>query len=177
MLPQETLQQLQQYDFDKLARKESNGRRRLRLMALAHLKEGKSYTEVGMALRVTRHAVRRWVQWFTCGGMARLAGMPHDWSTQRLPRAQQEAFRQAVEQLQREHGGGRVRGEDIRQLLAQQFDVEYSLNGVYDLLKRLNMVWISARAVSPQADPVAQAEFKKKLRPESPGGSAARHST
>jgi len=48
-----------------------------------------------------------------------------------------------------------MRGEDIQQLLVQQFAVEYSLNGVYDLLKRLDMVWISARAVSPQADPVA----------------------
>ena len=37
----------------------------------------------------------------------------------------------------------------------------YSLNGVYDLLKRLGLVWISARTVSPYANPVAQAEFKK----------------
>ena len=94
--------------------------------------------------------------------MARLAGVPHDWSTQRLAKEQEEAFRQAVEQLQRECGGWRVRGEDIRQLLAGQFGVAYSLNGVYDLMKRLGLVWISARAVSPCADPVAQAEFKKK---------------
>jgi transposase len=79
----------------------------------------------------------------------------------RLAKGQEEAFRQAVEQLQRERGGGRVRGEDIRQLLARQFGVAYSLNGVYDLMRRLGMVWISARAVSPCADPVAQAEFKK----------------
>ena len=32
---------------------------------------------------------------------------------------------------------------------------------VYDLLKRLGLVWISAGAVSPYAAPVAQAEFKK----------------
>ena len=83
----------------------------------------------------------RWVQWFSAGGVARLAGVPHDWSTQRLAREQEEAFRQAVEQLQRERGGGRVRGEDICQLLARQFGVAYSLNGVYDLLKRLGLVW------------------------------------
>ena len=40
----------------------------------------------------------RWVQWFTAGGVARLAGMPHDWSTQRLAKEYEEAFRQAVEQ-------------------------------------------------------------------------------
>jgi hypothetical protein len=27
--------------------------------------------------------------------------------------------------------------------------VAYSLNGVYDLLKRLGLVWISARALKP----------------------------
>ena len=116
----------------------------------------------------------RWVQWFTAGGVARLAGLPHDWSTQRLAKEQEEAFRQAVEQLQRERGGGRVRGEDIRQLLARQFGVAYSLNGVYDLLKRLGLVWISARALKPYADPVAQAEFKKKLRPGSRSNAAPR---
>jgi transposase len=166
---------MQQVDFDQLARQESNGRRRLRLLALAHLKDGKSCTETAQALRVTRHAVRRWLTWFSCGGMARLAGLPHDWSTQRLPKAQEEAFRQAVEHLQHERGGGRVRGEDIRQVLAQQFGLAYSLNGVYHLLKRLNLVWISARAISPHADPVAQAEFKKKLRSPRPGDSASRH--
>ncbi len=174
MLSQLIIDQLQPYDFDRLARREPDGRRRLRLIALAHLKDGKSYADVAAALRVTRHAVMRWVQWFTAGGVARLAGMPHDWSTQRLAKEHEEAFRVAVEQLQRERGGGRVRGEDIRQLLAGQFGVAYSLNGVYDLLKRLGLVWISARAVSPYADPVAQAEFKKKLCPGSRGNAAAR---
>ena len=93
----------------------------------------------------------------------RLKGTPYCWSTQRLPKAQEEAFRQAVEELQRSRGGGRARGEDIRQLLAQQFGVAYSLNGVYELLKRLDMSWISARSASPNANPARQAEFKKKL--------------
>lgn len=72
------LDQLQLYDFDRLARKEKDWCRRLRLIALAHLKDGKSYLEVAAALRLTRHAVMHWVQWFSAGGVARLAGMPHD---------------------------------------------------------------------------------------------------
>jgi transposase len=143
-------------------------------MALAPVQDGKNCTEVAQALRVTRHAVRRWVQWFSSGGMERLAGLPHDGSTQRLPKAQQEAFRQAVAQLQRERGGGR--GEDSRQVLAQQFGLAYSLNGGYHLLARLHIVWMSARALSAQADPVAQAAFKKKLCPSRSGDSASGHS-
>ena len=38
--------------------------------------------------------------------------------------------------------------------------MDYSLNGVYELLKRLNMGWISARSVSPNADPLKEAKFK-----------------
>jgi transposase len=93
----------------------------------------------------------------------RLKGTRHDWSTQRLPKTQEEAFRQAVEQLQDSRGGGKVHGEAIRQLLSEQFAVAYSLNGVYDLLKRLDMAWISARSISPHADPAKQAAFKKNL--------------
>ena len=123
MLSLQIIDQLQPYDLDRLACKEPDGRRRLRLIALAHLKDGKSYLEVAAALRMTRHAVIRWVQWFLAAGVVRLAGMPHDRSTQCLAKEHEEAFRQAVEQLQRERGCGRVRGEDIRQLLAGQFGV------------------------------------------------------
>lgn len=54
-----------------------------------------------------------------------------------------------------------MRREDMRQLLAEQFGVDYTLNGVYELLKRLDMTWVSARSVSPQANPLKQAAFKK----------------
>ena len=128
--------------------------------------------------RTTRHAVMRWVRWFAQGGMERLAGVPHTWSTQKLPKAQEEAFRQRIEQMQAERGGGRMRGEDIRQILREQlreqFHVHYSLRGVYRLLERLKLVWISIRSIHPDADPLVQAEFKK-IRPAGAGHSARRH--
>lgn len=168
--------QLQAYDFDHLARKQANGCQRLRLLGLAHLKEGKNYVEVARSLRVTRHTVMRWAGWFVAHGIARLAGVPQSGRPPRLIPAQQEALRRAIEQAQAERSGGRVRGEDIRQLLREQFALEYSLNGVYHLLKRLGMSWVSARAISPQADLPAQADFKKNVRPSRAlGHSPARH--
>lgn len=56
-----------------------------------------------------------------------------------------------------------MRGEDIRQLLVEQFGVTYTLNGLSKLLKRLDMVWVSARPVSPNANRAGRAEFQKKL--------------
>ncbi len=130
-------------------------------MALAHNKDGKSASETALALRVTPRAVTQWLKWFVDEGLDRVAGIPHYWSPQRLPKTQEEAFRQAIEQLQESRVGGRVRGEDIRQLLSEQFAVAYSLNGVYDLLKRLDMAWISACSISPHADPVNKPHSKK----------------
>ncbi len=67
--------QLQEFDFDSLACKQPDAQRRLRLLGLAHfLKEGKSYVAVAQSLRVTRHAVMRWVNWFAADGIARLSG-------------------------------------------------------------------------------------------------------
>ena len=166
MLAQEVVLQLQKYNFDLLARQEPSGRRRLRYIALAHIKDGKSAAETALALRVTPRAVTRWLKWFVDEGIDRVSGVPHYWSPQRLPKTREQAFRQAVEQLQQQRAGGRVRGEDIRQLLAEPFGVAYTLNGVYELLKRLDMVWISARAVSPNANPARQAEFKKNFAQE-----------
>ncbi|HEY3289060.1 MAG TPA: winged helix-turn-helix domain-containing protein [Anaerolineae bacterium] len=175
VLQKQLEEQLQQFDFDSLVRKQADARCRVRLLALAHLKDGKNYSEVARSLRVTRHAVRRWARWFVAGGIDRLAGVPHTWSPQRLPKEQEEPLRLAIERAQAERGGGRIRGEDIRQLLHDQFHLDYSLNGVYHMMKRMRMCWISARAISPQADLHAQAEFKKNVRPaRAVGGAAAR---
>jgi hypothetical protein len=107
MLSQDRLLQLQKYNFDLLARQEPSGWRRLRYIALAHLKDGKSPTETALALRVTPRAATRWLKWFADDGVGRLTGIPHYWSSQRLPKAQEDAFRQAVEQLQHSRGDGR----------------------------------------------------------------------
>jgi hypothetical protein len=93
MLAQETLLQLQKYNFDLLARQEPNGRRRLRYIALAHIKDDKRSTKTAQAFRVTPGAVTKWLKWFIDDGVDRLEGTPHHWRTQRLPKAEQEAFR------------------------------------------------------------------------------------
>jgi hypothetical protein len=94
--------------------------------ALAHLKDSKTASETALALRVTPRAVTQWPKWFIDEGLDRVAGIRHYWSPQRLPKTQEEPFRRAVEQLQDRGGGGHVRGDDIRQLLDEQFGVAYT---------------------------------------------------
>jgi transposase len=109
-LTHKTLQQLQKCNFDLLARQESNGQRRMRRVALAHLKEGKNCTEVASALPVTRHAVMRWLKWFASGGLDRLADAPHYWSTQRLAKTQEKNLSPSRGATAARRGDRRVRG-------------------------------------------------------------------
>ena len=71
MLTQEVSLHLQKYNFDLLARQEPRGRRCLRYMALAHIKDGKSASETALALRVTPRAVTQWLKWFVDEGLSR----------------------------------------------------------------------------------------------------------
>ena len=74
-----------------------------------------------------------------------------------------------VDAPQQQLGGGRLTGNGIIAILQDQFEVNYSLNGVYALLKRLDLSWISGRSSHPKRDEQAQTDFKKVLEPRSIG--------
>lgn len=95
---------MQKYNFDLLEHQEPSGLRRLRYLALAHIKDGKSASETALALRVTPPAFSQWMKWFVDEDLDRVAGISHCWSPQRLPKRQEEVFHRAVEQLQHSRG-------------------------------------------------------------------------
>jgi transposase len=74
----------------------------------------------------------------------------------KLPADQEIKFKEAVITLQEERVGGRITGHDIRQLLDEQFQIKCCLNSVYNLLARLNIVWITVRSKHPKQDQTTQ---------------------
>ena len=80
-----------------------------------------------------------------------------------LPREKEEGFLKALCDLQSNRTGGRITAADIQNLLKEKFKSKYSVDGIYDLLDRLNIVWITGRSIHPKADKEKQEEFKKKL--------------
>jgi hypothetical protein len=92
MLTQEVLLQLQKYNVDLLARHEPSGRRRLRYMALGHIKDGKSASETALALHVTPPAVIQWLKWFVDKGLDRVAGIPITGVHSDFPRRRKKPF-------------------------------------------------------------------------------------
>lgn len=158
---------LYEYDFASLARKTGHGKTKLRLLGMAHLQEGKSFAEIGRMLKVSWIAVSNWLARFKKHGLEGLKEQHRSGRKSHLAKDDEEAFKAAVERLQAERAGGRVRGYDLQQLLKQDFKTHYSVDGVYALLKRLRLSWITARSMHPKADPVAQEAFKKTLRSKS----------
>jgi transposase len=78
-----------------------------------------------------------------------------------LAAGQEAKFKDAVMRLQEQRSGGRITGRDIRTLLAEQFQVACCLNSVYNLLARLNLVWITVRSKHPKQSQASQDAFKK----------------
>jgi len=150
-----------EHDFIGAYKKEPNPRKRIRLLGLSYLQEDKNFTEVGKLLKVGRQTVSSWLTRFTEGGFESLKDADRSGPKPHLAPEQELCFQQAVIDLQEQRNGGSISGEEIRELLATRFNAEYSLSGVYDLLKRLDMSWITCRSKHPKMDERIQAEFKK----------------
>jgi transposase len=78
-----------------------------------------------------------------------------------LPEGQEPALKALIEQGQAQRGAGSLSGEDIRALVAEHFGVSYSRSGIYEVLHRAGLSWVSARSKHPQRDAKAQEAFKK----------------
>lgn len=152
---------IEQYDFDQLANTEGSPRERKRFLAFAHLREGKTLTEVAASVRVKLRSLMRWVRKFKTEGLEGLRDKVGRGAKSLIPPEHQEAFRQAVLALQEKRTGGRIRGRDVLELMQTQYGIDPTLKTVYNTLRRADLVWITGRSIHPKADLEAQEAFKK----------------
>jgi|ERR1700733_14224751 len=160
--PIKPIEGLDQHDFDKLAKSPKfSAREKLRFLALAHVKESKPFCEIAKMLRVDFRTISVWVRKFRKKGIDGLMDGYRGGPQLRLPYDKDEDFRDMVIDLQATRQGGRIRGGDVRQLLQSKYGIQCSLATVYNILKRLKLVWITGRSQHPKADKEAQLAFKK----------------
>lgn len=155
------LAKLKDTDFFQLAKREPNPKMRIRLLALGHLREGKTKSEVIDMFQIVFPTLREWLLRFIEEGIEGLREKPGKGRKRKLSTEREEEFRQEVEDLQKGREGGRVRGQDIQVLLKEKFSVDHALPSIYHVLERCGLSWISARSKHPKSDPEAQEDFKK----------------
>ncbi len=155
------LEELQKHDFEKLAKHSAHPREKIRLLAFAHLKDGKSVQETAKAVKTCRNALYIWLKNFREQGLNGLKEKGGRGAKPKISMLESEAFRNAVLELQKGRSGGRVKGQDVLDMMKSKFGVSCTKRSAYNHLKRANLVWVSARSQHPNADPIKQEEFKK----------------
>jgi transposase len=132
---------------------------RIALLALrGHEKE-----EVARLLSVAKSTVETWAYRYRDKGIDALRPKKRSGREPTLPRHRHEEFKARIQAGPREGDGVcTLRGKDAVQILNKEFGVEYSLNGVYDLLHRLNLSCLTPRPKHEKNDPVAMEAFKQR---------------
>ncbi len=136
---------------------ERDGIIRSRLQALWLLRAGHSLGEVTAALGVHYRSIQRWVAWYRDGGLAEVR-------LRRSGGVGQPAFLTAAaqEQVAQEVATGRFgTAAEIRAWIAQTYQVDYTVGGVYTLLGRLNCRPKVPRPIHPKTDLARQEAWKK----------------
>lgn len=152
---------LEDYDFVALAKATTNKRMYQRLAILAHLKEGMSKSQISGLLFVSTDQVYYWLERLHKEGIEGLKDRARSGRPRVLDSSHHEELKQKIEASQTALPGGRLRGDDIIRLIKDEWDVEYSLSGIYALMKDIDMSWISARSKHPKQDEESQQTFKK----------------
>jgi transposase len=153
--------EFQTFDFKHLAKRSAHPREKIRLLAFAHLKDGKSVREAADAVKVSRNAVYVWIRNFKKNELNGLTEKGGRGAKPKIALSESEAFRNAVLELQKNRLGGRIKGQDVLDMMKKEFGVTCTKRSAYNHLKRANLVWVSARSQHPNTDPLKQEEFKK----------------
>jgi transposase len=148
------------FDFLAAYKLESQGRVKIRLLALHHFQNGKTIVEVADIVLADAKTVLRWIQRFVDYDYEGLLEEEGRGRKPRLPPDQEERFKRALDEEQDRREGGSLDAQDIQKILLEQFDCTYSISGVYALLDRIGVVWITARSKHPKTDLEAIQAFK-----------------
>ena len=132
---------------------------RVRLQALWLVRSGHPEQEAAQLAGVGRRTLARWLGWYRQGGLeeglGRVPGHGAPGAARRLTPEQREALLARCAQ-----GSFRTYGE-AQHWVAQEFGVRYRYSGLYDLLRRMTVHPKVPRPTAANADPAAQAAWKK----------------
>ncbi|HAS6410520.1 TPA: IS630 family transposase [Vibrio vulnificus] len=153
---------LNNIDFKKLASQQKSIQMKMRLLALAHFKEGHSRTQIAKFLKVSRTSVNKWVQTFLEEGLEGLQEKPRTGRPAFLNAEQREQLSQyikarssakKIETISMNH--------TIHAYIVNEFGKHYHPDSIYYLLNHMGFSWITSRSKHPRQSRQIQDDFKK----------------
>ncbi len=150
------------FPFLKFYKKNRSMKYICRCLACHYIQQGRSYKEISRIIKYSRQTIGEWVKMYNEGGVDKMLSTREGRGRKaRIETDKKAEFRQFVVQLQEDRSGGRIIGEDIVNMIEEKYNESYSVSGVYKLLKRMDMSWVSARSIHPKSDLKTQETFKK----------------
>ncbi|MBR9875089.1 MAG: IS630 family transposase [Vibrionaceae bacterium] len=134
---------------------------KMRLLALAHFKDGHSRTQIAKFLKVSRTSVNKWVQTFLEEGLEGQKEKPRTGRPPLLTSEQREQLSQYIKDKAHLSQGGRLTGADIHAYIVKEFGKHYHPDSIYYLLDHMGFSWINSRSKHPQQSQAIQEDFKK----------------
>lgn len=151
-------------DVKKMAKNEQKANVRVRLLGVQKFLEGGTLIKIAEALNVAYRTVRKWVDKFIENGIEGLRDASGRGKKQLFPKDKEEELANEIEKMREGKKGGRLTVKQIQELIETKWQVKYSIHGVYQLLKKCRVVWITARSKHPKSDPQIQEQFKKNFQ-------------
>lgn len=151
-------------DIKRMAKNEKQANVRVRLLGVQMFLEGKRLVKIGEILNVAYRTVKKWVDKFIKNGVEGLRDASGRGKKQLFPKDKQEELANEIEKMREEKKGGRLAVKEIQERIETKWQVKYGIHGVYQLLKKCRIVWITARSKHPKSDPQVQEEFKKNFQ-------------
>ncbi|HDY7739958.1 TPA: IS630 family transposase [Vibrio vulnificus] len=152
---------LNNIDFKKLASQQKSIQMKMRLLALAHFKDGHSRTQIAKFLKVSRASVNKWVQTFLEKGLEGLQEKPRTGRPAFLNAEQREQLSQYIKARAMDSSGGRLTGNDIHAYIVNEFGKHHHPDSIYYLLNHMGFAWITSRSKPPRQSQQIQDDFKK----------------
>nr|WP_193154776.1 IS630 family transposase [Vibrio navarrensis] len=152
---------LNNIDFKKLASQQKSIQMKMRLLALAHFKDGHSRTQIAKFLMVSRTSVNKWVHTFLEEGLEGLKEKPRTGRPPFLTSEQREQLSQYIKDKANYTQGGRLTGADIHAYIVKEFGQHYHPDSIYYLLDHMGFSWITSRSKHPKQSQEVQDDFKK----------------
>ena len=148
--------------LQELMEEERDALRRDRYRAVRLALEGRQTLDVAARLDRSRRAVQAWVYAYRDGGIDAIQPRPRPGRRPKLPREREAQLKARLDAGPLPADGVcTLRGKDVVRILEREFGVSYTLDGVYDLLERLNYSCLAPRPRHEKGDPAARQEFKE----------------
>jgi transposase len=162
-----TREEMSSSDLRHAAARCSDGRVACRMLAIAHVLEGKSRTEAAQSCGMDRQTLRDWVHRYNQAGLAGLSNLSGAGRPAALTPEQMAELRVVVLAGPDPGTQGLVRWRctDLQGIIAERFAVSVHERTVGKLLRRLGLSRLKPRPHNPKRDEAAQEAFKKTSPP------------